>query len=286
MRLKRAPPDSGLGDRLGNYLVFSMLGYIYDATVYTYWDKNGWSGEYPADIHEYIQFPKNLVFVAQEEFDALEAPLLEYRWVYHGFDYIPETLYRSLVEDGQISCSFPKMIGFYRRACREMTYKKLLPRVIATRPGALHLRRGDKGTCSEHDNRIRRLITDPKMQHKCKAFIVLSDSQADRDKYAPDQHCFSRDPKVAALEEFFTCAHCKIIVQSVVSNGQGHYGGWSGFSYVPFQLGMAMYPDSPPWLVSMSESSGDSRLPHARRYAQRPLTHIVHADQLLSKADV
>ena len=85
---------------------------------------------------------------------------------------------------------------------------------------------------------------------------------------------FSDDTKVRTLQEFFIYPHCKIIVQSIVELGT--YGGWSGFSYVPFQLGLALYPQNPPILISLSEDKENTRLTYARKYANRPLLNILH----------
>ena len=37
MTLKRFGIESGLGDRLGCYLIYSMLGYIFNKDIYTFW---------------------------------------------------------------------------------------------------------------------------------------------------------------------------------------------------------------------------------------------------------
>ncbi len=69
MVLKRKGVSSGLGDRLGNYLINSMLGYMLNEDIYTYWvTDTDRSKEYPSNILDYIHFPKNLLFVSQDEY--------------------------------------------------------------------------------------------------------------------------------------------------------------------------------------------------------------------------
>ena len=102
----RAGATSGLGDRLGTYLINAMLGEIYNKDIYTTWINNDplhhMSFLYPDNIFEYIQFPRRLKFVTEQEFNKLNDPHLDYRCVYHGFDQIPETMYKNLYEDGHI----------------------------------------------------------------------------------------------------------------------------------------------------------------------------------------
>jgi len=283
--LKRLGIDSGLGDRLGCYLMFSMIGYINNFDVYTTWIyDNNWGRQYPSNIFDYIHFPENIKFISNDEFVKLDCQELKYRWVYHGFDYIPETIYRSLSEDGQIQCSYDEMLSYYRRACRELYYKPKLPDAIKVRPSIIHLRRGDKGSNNHHKQRLVKLLTDDKIKTICKNYVVTSDENIHIDGYdisdiiiKPD---FSNDIKIRTLEEFFFYSHCKVIIQSVVE--LGNYGGWTGFSYVPFQLGMALYPDSPPILISLSHDNEQTRFTCARFYAKRNLTNVIMYNQLVS----
>ena len=114
MSLKRHGINGGLGDRLGCYLIHSMLGYIYNKDIYTYWVYNNkWGKEYPSTIFDYINFPDNLKFVSRDEFNKLDCKMLEYRWVHGSFDQIPETIYKSLSEDKHITCSYEEMLDIY-----------------------------------------------------------------------------------------------------------------------------------------------------------------------------
>ena len=122
---KRNPVTSGLGDRIGNYLMFAMIAEIKNIYVYTYWDyTNSWGKLFPDDIFEFISFPNRLKFISKEEFNKLENSELKYRWIYHGFDYIPETIYRSLHEDGDIKCTYNEMLNAYRKVSEELFLKK------------------------------------------------------------------------------------------------------------------------------------------------------------------
>lgn len=277
MSLKREGVSSGLGDRLGNILLQSMLGYIYNKDIYTFWIYDNLRGnEYPSNILDYINFPKNIKFVSKDEYDKLEYNRLEFKWVYHGFDFIPETIYKSLFEAKQIVCSYEEMLIYYKKACNEISYKKKLPDIIKERPGILHIRRGDKGTNNTHNHKIINILNNPKIQKKCSKIIITSDDISEYSKYAEQltKVSFSDNIKIRTLEEFFTYSHCKIIVQSIIEPGT--YGGWSSFSYIPFQLGLALYPDNPPILISLSEESENTRLTYAKQYVNMPLFNVVH----------
>ena len=123
--LKRNGIRSGLGDRLGNYLIYAMMGEILNVDIYTTWiyDKQSYGEqgtEYPDNIEEYISFPKRLKIISLEEYNKLDIPYLSYKWIYHGFDYIPETIYKSLFEDMNINCTFEKMLEIYKKVCKEL----------------------------------------------------------------------------------------------------------------------------------------------------------------------
>ena len=253
-----------------------MLGYILNEDIYTYWVPDDRGKEYPSNIFDYINFPKNLIFVSYDEYKKLDYKKLDYRWVFHGFDYIPETIFRSLTEDKQIMCSYEEMLAYYQKACNEMFYKKKLPDIIKKRLGIIHIRRGDKGTNNNHNQKIINILNNKELQKICDNFIITCDNISDYSKYSGKfmKVNFSDDVKVRTLEEFFTYSHCKIIIQSVVEPGL--MGGWSGFSYVPFQLGLALYPDNPPILISLSEEKENTRLTNAKEYANRPLFNVLH----------
>ena len=287
--MQRDGIESGLGDRIGNYLMFAMLGEIYNKDIYTTWitDKcggeNTWSSQYPSNIFEYIQFPKRLKFVSKDEYSKLRYPHLHYRWVNYGLDQMPETIYKSLYEDGHITCSYSVMLTVYRNVCKELYYKKQLPDIYNERPCIIHLRRGDKGTDDSHNNRIINIYD--KLKTTYKTWIITTDGDL------PDiirNHIpgiiiphFSPDNKVKTLEEFFLYSHASVIIQSII--GHGIYCGWSGFSYIPFQLGLSLYQKEEPLLISMSDDIENTRLTHAREYATRELYNISMYNTALTK---
>lgn len=271
--LKKKGIVSGLGDRIGNYLIYAMLGEIYKKDIYTTWIYNNRRGkEYPSDIFNYIQFPKRLKFVSENEFNNLNYLELKYRWVAPSFDYIPETIYKSLCEDGDIKCSYQEMLTIYRNVSKELYYKKILPTIFNERPGIIHLRRGDKGQCYKHEERIINVVN--KVKYRFKNWIITSD-----DKEIPVKIIntipkliepnWSENIKIKTLEQFFSYSRCSIIIQSV-----GSHCGWSGFSYVPFQLGLSIYQDLPGILISISEDIENTNLTKATKYAERDLFNI------------
>ena len=148
--------------------------------------------------------------------------------------------------------------------------------IIKKRVGTIHIRRGDKGTNNMHNQKILNILNNKKLQKKCDKFIITSDDISEYSKYTEKimKVNFSDDAKVRTLEDFFTYSHCKIIVQSIVDSGK--YGGWNGFSCVPFQLGLALYPDNPPILISLSEEKENTRMTYAKQWANRPLFNVKH----------
>ena len=176
------------------------------------------------------------------------------------------------------------MLAFYKKSCSQMFYKKVLPDIIENRPGIIHIRRGDKAINNNinHDNKINNILNNNRVQKICDKFIITSDDPSEYSKYVKNvvNINYSTDPKIRTLEEFFICSHCKIIVQSIIQLGPS--GGWSGFSYIPFQLGLALYPNDPPILISLSEEKENTCLTKAKQYANRPLFNIVHYPLSLS----
>ena len=61
------------------------------------------------------------------------------------------------------------------------------------------------------------------------------------------------------------------------------YGGWSGFSYVPFQLGLAEYSDDKPKLISCNTDKENGRFTFAKKYVGRPLFNIFTYDTIINK---
>lgn len=292
--MQRDGIETGLGDRIGNYLIFAMLGEIYNKDIYTTWitknDPNNIhsrGSQYPNNIFEYIQFPKRLKFVSKEEYSKLNYPYLRYKWVYHGLEQVPETIYKNLYEDGHIKCSYRVMLIVYRNVCKELYYKKELPPIYKERPCIIHLRRGDKGSNDRHNQRIVNVYNKYKNDHP--NWVITTDGnipQIIRDNIPniiiPE---FSTDNRVRTLEEFFLYSHAKIILQSIVEPGK--YGGWSGFSYIPFLLGLSLYENkellhqyNQPLLISMSDDKENTILTYMKEYAERNLYNVIMYNNL------
>jgi len=285
MNLKKKGSLTGLGDRLGCYLIWAMIAEIKDIYIYTTWIyNNGWGRQYPSNILNYIQFPKRLIFISDDEYNKLELNELNYRWVYHGFDYIPETIYKSLFEDKYIQCSYDEMYKSYCKICREMIYKKLLPDGWQNRYSMIHTRRGDKKSDDtiQHIERIKNIAC----KFSDNKWIQTTDGSNEEYNITKKAYpCWNVNPKIRALEEFFYYKHAKIIIQSVGCN-KIKYGGWSGFSYVPFQLGLAEYQDNKPILISCNIDEENSRLTFAKKYVNKSLLNIFMYDTFLEQLNI
>lgn len=281
--LKRNGIRSGLGDRLGNYLIYAMMGEILNVDIYTTWiyDKQSYGEqgtEYPDNIEEYISFPKRLKIISLEEYNKLDIPYLSYKWIYHGFDYIPETIYKSLFEDMNINCTFEKMLEIYKKVCKELFYKKKLPIEFNNRPGIIHLRRGDKGNNINHNNKILKLVQ--KYTNNVNGWIITSDDKVPIELINEIPNLllpiWSENLKIRVLEEFFMYSHCSIIIQSVnlQQNHPSTWSGWCGFSYVAFQLGLSIYNNLQPILISCNTDNENTRFTYASQYAEKKLINI------------
>lgn len=280
--LKRDGIKSGLGDRIGNYLIFAMMGEILNVDIYTTWVydiKNfGERGnQYPNNIEEYISFPKKLKFVSNKEFDELNIPNLGINWIYHGFDYIPETVYKALKENNKINCTFDEMMYFYKKVCKEIYYKKVLPNEIMNCPGMIHLRRGDKGNNSCHTDKIINLVNK---YNKVSNWIITSDIEIPNTLINSIPNLlypnWSSDIKVRTLEEFFAYTYSSVIIQSVnfQHDKESIWSGWGGYSYVAFQIGLSKFEENLPILISCNIDDENTRLTYARQYAERELKNI------------
>jgi hypothetical protein len=288
--MKRHGVSSGLGDRLGNYLIYATIGEIKNIDIYTEWMYEEKSvgdrgSQYPYNINEYIAFPKRLIFVSNEELKKLNLPWLNYRWIYHGFDYIPETIYKSLYEDNDIMCTFDEFIKIYRGVCKELFYKKELPIKINECYGIIHIRRGDKGNNVCHTDKIIKLVN--KFNQQVKNWIITSDENIPQQLSTNIQNLFlpnwSTNDKIRVLEEFFTYSYCSIIIQSVnfQYNCETAWSGWAGYSYVAFQLGLSIYNIHPPILVSCNSNDENTRMTCAKNYCEKKLFNIYMYDDLI-----
>ena len=290
MSVKMQGIPSGLGDRLGNYLMYATIGEIRNVDVYTTWiyDEKSYGQrgtQYPDNIHEYISFPKRLKFVSSEELDKINLPSLGYRWIYHGFDYIPETLYKSMLDDNHIKCTYDEFINIYRNTCKELFYKKTIPINIKNNTGIIHIRRGDKGNKTSHTDRIFNLIN--KYDNTICEWIITSDEKIPEkiDKNISNLVSvnWSTDEKIKVLEQFFTYSKCSVIIQSVnlQTCHPSTWSGWAGFSYVAFQIGLANCSENIPILISCNTDDENTRLTHARKFAQRDLFNIYMYDNII-----
>ena len=279
--LKRGPCPHGLGDRFGALIMGALFGEFQNKDVYSAWVYDSVRGsQLPNNILHYIKFPKRLKLVDKEKYDKLDnIEAVTFKWIYYGFDYIPETMYRSLYENNNINCSYDKMLNIYKKIASEFKYKKELPEIYKERPGIIHIRLGDKGIVN-HDSQIINIVNT--LKSKVNKWIITSDGKiSDNLKkninniVYPD---WSLDLKVRTLEEFFMYSHSSYIIQCV---GQpGSYGGWSSFSYLPFLMGQSIYPDSPPVLISTRNNNEGTRLTSATQYASRKLNNVYMYDEL------
>lgn len=277
--MKKQGVITGLGDRLGCYLIYALIGELKNTDIFTTWVYDSDRGkEYPDNIFDYISFPERLKFISDEEYNNLNIPELNYRWVYHAFDYIPETVYKSLKKDRIISCNFDVMLNAYRKVSKELFYKKELPIEYKERPGIIHLRRDDKGSNVDHNDRIINLVN--KYSSTIKKWIITSDSDIPLlllnnipNLLYPK---WSFDKKIKAIEEFFMYSHSSLIIQSVnfQKEIESMWSGWTGFSYIGFQIGMANYPDNQPILISCNNDNENTRFTYAKKYAERELINI------------
>jgi hypothetical protein len=283
MSAKMNGVSSGLGDRLGNYLMYATIGEIKNVDVYTTWiyeEKSyGQRGtQYPDDIFEYISFPKRLKFVSSEELNKLNLPGLGYKWIYHGFDYIPETLYKSMSNENAMNYTFEEFIEIYRKVCKELFYKKELPFKINEDTGIIHIRRGDKGNNVSHTDKILNLVN--KYNNDVHGWIITSDEKISEEISKNILNLisvnWSTDEKIKVLEEFFVYTQCSIIIQSVnfQKNHPSTWSGWAGYSYVALQLGLSNSNKKLPILISCNNDDENTRMTYANKFAERKLFNI------------
>lgn len=281
--MKRKGVHTGLGDRIGNYLIYATIGDIKKCTIYTTWneDSNNWrSNQYPNNIHEYIQFPSTLEFVTNEEYNNLEYPHLNYKGAFHAFDYIPETIFKTLSIDKIIDCNWNTFYNSYKKMCNQLKYLKNLPDGVNERFGMIHLRRDDKGNVFVHTKRILNIIS----KFKNKKWIITSDNiihktlfkKLNINIFEPN---WSKSSKIKIIEQFFYYKHASIIVQSVP--GSGPMAGWSAFSYVPFQLGIANYPKKNPMLISCNLTYENTRFTNAKKFLNKTLHNVIMFEQIM-----
>jgi hypothetical protein len=286
--MKRNGIPTGLGDRMGNYLMYAMLGEINNVDIYTTWiyDEKSYGErgtQYPENIEKYITFPKRLKLISQKSYDELDLPYLHYRWVYHCFDYMPETMYRSLTEDKNINCTFDEMINIYRKVCSEVKYNFNLPKEIIERSGFIHLRRGDKGNNTDHNEKILKIVNK---FNKISSWIITSDSTIPNQLLENIPNVifpqWSSDEKIKTLEQFFAYTNASIIIQSVnfQKDHDASWCGWGGYSYVAFQIGLAKQIINLPILISCNVDQEQTRYTYAKKYIDKNLINIFMYNEL------
>jgi len=243
-KILKAPEctHAGLGDRIGEYIIFSTLGKIHKCNVLVYWCKRNknWASrgnEYPDDIHDYIKFPENLKFVKEKEWKSNKAKeICPKRWnwnnYYFGDELVPEIAYKKLNLDKYLSLE--DYLKLYKDTAKQISYKKELP-ILPTNFTAVHIRRGDKSSNTKkteyHNNRLNNVFNKLNIQN----YILCSEDGNEITSKEPTLIKVSNDNKIRTLEEFFVLSKANKIIQSIP--GDNKYGGWTSYSYVASRIG-------------------------------------------------
>jgi hypothetical protein len=242
-------PKSGLGDRIGYYLFMATIGELLNEKIITVWDYLKYDDysnrgtEYPDNITEYIEFPPQIVFVDIDEYNSADIKSVPNKWVYHGFDLVPETQYRILVDDKLIDCTFDHYRTVYTKVSSQLKYLKILPNYKNF--GAIHIRRTDFTICNDKntlDEDLKLIKLIKLIKDKVCNWIIFTDNT--KNNYNELQNIlsdkliiinnYSTDSRVKTLEEFFLLMNAKFIVQSVPPNSHSTYPNqFSSFSYIP-----------------------------------------------------
>lgn len=263
---KRQGHRGDLANRLGEYIVSAVVATLNDTVVYTTWRL---TSEYPEQISRYIDFPRGLKFVSEQDFPSVNAKALTWTNIYRDFFLIPEALYKSLTQDKLINCDYTTMLTCYREICNQVSYLGPLPNGFQNRPYVIHTSHQDSAHLARISDLSQRcpthnwLYLGPAIDSQNRSKLPVSlDSQPD----------WSTDPQIKGLEEFFYLSHCRIIIQSFP--GKGPLSGWSSLSYLAHQFGMAKYPDSAPILLSCHTPSEASRFRYCFNYCQQQLPNV------------
>ena len=246
---------AGLGDRIGEYIIFSTLGKIYNCNVLVYWNiKNHNSAsrgnEYPNNILDYIQFPDNLKFVTQKEWRMNKVNVIcpnRFKWnnYYYGDEFVPEIVHKKLNLSKYINLD--NYIKLYKQTASEISYKKELP-TLPNNFTAVHVRRGDKSKeffnnknpIDFHDKRLNNVFNKLNVNN----YILCSEDGNPIKSKLPVSVKLSNDKMIKTLQEFFILSKARIIIQSIP--GDNKYGGWTSFSYVASRIGdSVLYNCSP-----------------------------------------
>ena len=178
VQLAPSLPPTGLGDRLGLYIMFATLGKLMNVSVVTAWARACGDGEearcnpggetgpgrldqYPSQntIHQYVRFPPELIFIDHAEYKLLKShpgkqpiqtlKLVDNRVYKEGFDLMPETAYQMLsrmrsLGSGNVRFSLAAFRAAHAEASSQTAYIPALP---IEPPGpfiGVHARRGDR----------------------------------------------------------------------------------------------------------------------------------------------
>lgn len=235
--------SAGLGDRIGEYIMYSTLGKIYNCKVLVYWSKRNknWasrSHEYPKNILNHINFPNNLKFVIEKNWKSSNIPLIcKYReeWpnYYYGDEFVPELIHKALNLEKYLSVN--DYINLYKDTAAEIYYKKELPK-LPINFSAVHVRRGDKEIFNfdirdDYDKRLNNVFNKLKLQE----YILCTEKSNPIKSKNPISIKLSKDKITKTLQEFFILCKANLIIQSIP--GRKRYDGWSSFSFIASKIG-------------------------------------------------
>lgn len=279
---------AGLGDRIGEYILYSALGKILNCKVICYWSRDSplftlgsRPNDYPEDIENYIEFPGNIILVSKSEWKKSKyKKICPYRYNWNNYDagdeLVPEIQYIKLKLNNVISWN--DYLNIYKSCAKEFKYKNKLPDISGNFTG-VHIRRGDKlnGTWDKTNNKHDESFYDNKLisvfnKLKVNKYILCSESYNPIKNVNPIKLNLSKNEKIKTLEEFFILTKATKIIQSVP--GDTNYGGWTSFSYIASRIG-----DSP--LYSCS-------LPGTRLYKlqeknnNKPLYNVIKYSELIN----
>ena len=282
LNILKAPDcaHSGLGDRIGEYIIFSTLGKIHNCNVLVFWstiNKNfaSRSNEYPNNIQDYINFPKNLKFVDRKVWKNSKVNnICDIRWkwsdYFFGDEFVPEIVYKKLNLTKYIKLE--DYVKLYKETAKQITYKKELPKLPNNFVG-VHVRRGDKTRESAvkrpikyHDDRLNKVFNKLNIDN----YILCSEGANPIKGKQPIQIKLSNDKMIRTLQEFFILSKARIIIQSIP--GDTRYGGWTSFSYVASRIG-----DS----ILYNCSPEGTRLYYMENTAGRKLYNVIKYSDLM-----
>ena len=252
-KILKAPEctHAGLGDRIGEYIIFSTLGKIYKSNVLVYWGKRNinWASrvnDYPTNIHDYIKFPDNLIFVTEKECKSNKAKeICPKRWdwnnYYYGDEFVPEIVYQKLNLDKYLSLE--DYLKLYKDTAKQISYKKELP-ILPNNLTCVHIRRGDKSSNTKKTEYHNKRLNDVFNKLNIQNYVLCSEDANVINSKEPILIKLSNDNKIKTLEEFFILSKANKIIQSISDSGK--YGGWTSFSYIASRIGdSVLYNCSP-----------------------------------------